>query len=182
MKRAVLTSIAALATLALPSFASTIAADGTYHEFLFGTAISPVSGCGGCGPTINPVAEQLSTAPWTFTSTGSVTLFVLDLFLKGDRFQFFDNSLSVGSTSVIPNTGVSTCDNNIGCAIGDTGYSRLTVTLGAGSHSLTGNVIQNALGSGGGAAVFSVSAVPEPGTFGLMFGAAVVGLLASDAV
>ncbi len=179
MNRFTLACFSALSLLALPMFSDPIVPDGTYHEFAFDQATSAVFTCGGganCVATTDPVAEDTSTPPWTFTTTAPTKLFVLDLFQKGDRFEFFDNSVPVGVTSVIANTGLDTCDNDIGCAIGDAGYSRLTVLLPAGVHSLTGEVIQNALGSSSGAAVFSVSSVPEPGTLAFLgLGAVLLG-------
>jgi hypothetical protein len=157
---------------------SAITPDGTWHEFLFGVATSPVTACaGGCVGTVNPVAVQ-DAPPWTFTGPAIIT--VLDLFEHGDRFQLFDNAVSLGTTSVIVNDGINTCDNNIGCALADIRYSRLVATVGAGSHSLTLNVIQNALGTTGGAAVFQAAPVPEPGTMMLMGGVLVaIGLFRS---
>src|SRR5262245_26269914 len=151
------------------AYATPITADGGWHEFGFGLAGTAATGCaGGCVPTTNPVAEALSAPPWTFS--GAATLTLLDLFLKGDRFEIFDFGASLGTTSIIANTGANTCDNNIGCALADLGYSRLVNIVGAGNHSLTINVIQNATGTSGGAAVFQAQAVPvpEPGTLALL--------------
>jgi len=164
---------------ALPAEADAITADGSWHEFLFGLASSAVVSCGGsCVTTTNPVAEQSSSPPWTFTGPAALT--ILDLFQKGDRFEGFDNLLTLGQTTVVANTGVNTCGNNIGCALADTGYSRLVNTLGTGSHSLTINVIQNALGSTGGAAVFQLSPVasqvPEPSTL-ILLGSGLLGVI-----
>jgi hypothetical protein len=145
-----------------------ITPDGTWHEFLFDTATSPVTACaGGCLGTVNPVAVQ-DAPPWTFTGPAFIT--VLDLFNHGDRFQLFDNAVSLGTTSVIINDAIDTCGNNIGCALADVRYSRLVATVGAGAHSLTLNVIQNASGISGGAAVFQAAPVPEPATMMLMGG------------
>jgi hypothetical protein len=110
---------------------------------------------------------------------------VLDLFQHGDRYQLFDNAISLGLSSVVVNDGISTCDNNIGCALADLRYSRLMASVGAGAHSLTINVIQNALGTSGGAAVFQAAPVPEPGTMMMLLMGGVlvsVGLLRSRRV
>ena len=159
--------VALASVVCIPAFGDAISIDGTYHEFLFGLATSAAGACGGCVSTTNPVAEQSTDAPWTFT--GDATLFIMDLFQHGDRFEVFDNASSVGVTSIVTNDGLDPCDNDIGCAIGDANYSRLSIDLGGGSHSITINVIQNALNSNAGAAVFSVgSAVPEPATYSLI--------------
>lgn len=161
----------ALLLCASPASATPVLVDGTWHQFDFQAAGSSVTSCGGCAPTSSPLAEQLSTPPWTFS--GPATLTVLDLFLIGDRFEAFDFGVSLGTTSVVANTGLSPCFGDISCALANLGYSRLVLDLGAGAHSLTMNVIQNAATSSGGAAVFQLSSavVPEPGTM-LLFAAA----------
>ena len=157
---------------ALPAHASPILADGSWHQFAFGTATSAVVACSGeCVATINPVAENSGSPPWTFAGPGSLE--ILDLFNVGDRFEGFDFGVSLGTTTVIANTGISFCGNDIACANADARYSRLNVPiLGAGSHSLTINVIQNALDTSEGSAVFQLSSpatVPEPTSL-LLFG------------
>ncbi len=151
-----------------PVSATVISVDGTYHEFLFNLAGTNAIACGAaCAPTTNPVADQSSAPPWTFS--GPAVLFVLDLFNHGDRFEAFDGATSLGITSVVVNDGVDVCGGNIACAIGDVNYSRATIALGAGAHSLTIKVNQNAANTSGGAAVFSVgSPVPEPATYGMI--------------
>jgi hypothetical protein len=115
------------------------------------------------------LAEQLSTAPWTWTGPGTLT--VLDLLLAGDRFEVFDNLVSLGLTS-IPGA-VSACSADIACALADLNYSRLVISIiGSGTHSLTIGVSQNAPLSSGGQAVFQLSAptsaVPEPASLTLL--------------
>lgn len=174
MKARLVLALASLFCLAVPSFGTAILADGTWHEFLWNATSPSVIACaGGCGVTINPVAEQASAPPWTFT--GPATLTVLDLFVRGDRFQAFDNLVSIGSTSVVVNDAAGTCNNNIGACLADATYSRLVVSIaGAGAHSLTFNVIQNALGTTSGAAAFQLAAattgIPEPSTLGFLAG------------
>jgi PEP-CTERM motif len=161
----VMVLFAALALVAgIPAFGGAISIDGSYHEFLFGGVGSTATTCGGgCTATTSPVAEQTSTSPWTFT--GAANMFVLDLFISTDRFEVFDNAVSLGLTSA-PTAG-GACGGDIACAIADSKYSRASFILGGGSHSLT--FVANLSPSGGGAAVFSVgSAVPEPATYGLI--------------
>lgn len=112
-------------------------------------------------------------APHHGRSLGPGTLIVLDLFSRGDRFEVFDNLVSIGQTSVVVNDGLSTCSNNIGNCLADLTYSRLIANIaGAGAHSITINVLQNALGTFSGAAVFQLASpgIPEPGTLGLLAG------------
>src|SRR5207249_508896 len=112
---------------------------------------TPAFVCPLCTATTNPVADQTKAPPWTFS--GPATITVLDLFLRGDRFELLDNAVSQGQTSVVVNDGGGTCSNNIGNCLADLTYSRGVFVLGAGNHSLTINVIQNAAGSVSGAAV-----------------------------
>jgi hypothetical protein len=171
MARSLLACVATLAVSALPMFGSSILVDGTYHEFAFGLAPDTVVGCsgGGCTPSTNPVADQSNDPPWTFS--GSAILFVIDVGHKGDRFEPFDNNVTLGPTTDVGNPlNVDDCSFDIGCAVANLGYSRGTYLLGAGSHSITINLIQNAGTTTGGQAFFSVSpaeSVPEPGTAGL---------------
>ena len=168
------------------AFAGPITPGTAWYEFSFGLATSPAVGCGDpfviCGPTQNPVADQTNTVPWTFTLAGTGSIFVLDLGDIGDRFEVFDNLISLGPTSAITTgNGTSPCGFDIACADGDSQYSRGLFALGAGSHSITINVIQNAVGTISGDAVFQVTAgpasVPDTGTSVLLFGISLVGIL-----
>ncbi|MEO8096202.1 MAG: PEP-CTERM sorting domain-containing protein [Acidobacteriota bacterium] len=147
----------AMVGMALPSFATAITVDGSYHEFGF-SSVGPVVTCGGsCTGTTSPVAEQTSSPPWTFS--GPATIFVVDLFLSTDRFEVFDNAISLGLTSVAVAGGA--CGGDIACSIADARYSRGSFGVGAGAHSLTINFLSGQSG----AAVFSASnSVPEPGS------------------
>jgi hypothetical protein len=174
--KTIFTMAGILALSAGSVFAGAVATDGSWTEFQFGVVGTFASGCSGaCLATVNPVASQVAGSPWTFS--GAAVLTVTDLFLEGDQFQVFDNSVSLGDTSVPLNTGLNPCTNNIGCALANSDYSTGVFDVGGGDHSITIEVIQNALGSANGAAALSVDAAPtpEPGTM-VLFGAG-LGLL-----
>jgi PEP-CTERM motif-containing protein len=150
---------------ASPALATVVSPDGSFNEFRFDRAVSAVVGCGSCTPTTNPVANTSNSPPWTFG--GAASIFITDLGVRGDRFEVFDNAVSLGVTSVPINDGGGTCAFNIGDCSVALGYSRGTFAVGPGAHSLTINLTQNAAGTTFGNAAFSVSAaaaVPEPGT------------------
>ena len=89
--------------------------------------------------TINPGADTTTAPPWTFS--GPASLLVLDLFLSGDQFQVFDNSVSLGLTSA-PGVTIQ-CGQvligDIGCALADLDFSRGVYVFGPGNHSITIN-------------------------------------------
>ena len=155
--------------LAGTASAGPIAVDGPWYEFGFAGVGSPGGDCSGCSGTV-PASVNAGNAPWTFSGPATVT--VLDLFLSGDRFELFDNLVSVGITSA-PVAG-DDCSGNIACALADPDFSRLVVSLGAGNHSLTINTLASPFG--GGAAVFQVR-TPEP-TSMLLLGSGLAGVAA----
>ena len=164
-------AVAVLAIGTFPVFGSAINTDGTYYEFNFGTAPFLAVGCNNptdtnCSLTTNPVANVTNTSPWLFT--GPATLFILDLGDIGDRFSWTDSiGGGSGTTSDVGNPGTNPCGFDIGCATINA-YSKGSFALGGGDHSLQITLIQNASGTTFGQAVFSVTAIPEPGTIGLL--------------
>jgi PEP-CTERM motif len=169
MKRLLLifSLLAVLALSAVPSFASAIAVDGSWHQFNFNGVGTFASACGGgCTPATNPTAEQLTGPPWTFT--GPAVFTVLDLFLSVDRFLVFDSGVSLGMSS--PATAGADCGGDIGCALADSHFSRGVFMLGAGPHAITIQMVDSPVG--GGSAVLQASpvtaAVPEPSTLLLL--------------
>ncbi len=121
--------------------------------------------------TIQIVCDKF-LPPWAFS--GAATATVLDLFQRGDRFELFDNSVSLGLTSAPPNDGANPCGASIAVCLVASGYGVGVYNLGSGAHSLTILVNQFTLAGGGGAAAFQVG-TPEPGTL-VMPGMGLAGL------
>ena len=155
-----------LALSAAPTFASVVLTDGSWHEFHFGGVGSFAEGCSSnCVPgTTDPVADQTTTSPWTFS--GSAVLTVQDLSISVDRFQVFDNDVSLGDTSV--ETPGSDCGFDIGVCSSNVALSKGIFSLGAGSHSITIQMVDS--GQGGGAAALKAVAAttPEPSALPLL--------------
>jgi len=166
-----------IASAPLAAQASTAVSQNVLYEFSFGGTGDPLAGCSICTAISNPSATQVGGPDWTFTLAAPASLFVLDNFLAGDRFELFDNLSSIGTTSA-PTQG-SDCGSDWGCALADPTFSRGGFLLAAGAHSITGEVLDSPFG--GGAATFIInpaiitSAVPLPGTLILLTSA--LGLL-----
>ncbi len=169
-----------IAAVNVPLFASAVTIGTTWYEITYGTAPGAASGCGGlsCSPTTNPASDQTNTSPWTIT--GPATITIQDIGDIGDRFTVSDNGVAIGTTSAPVGTG-NPCGFDIGCARANANYSSGSFQLGAGAHSITISVIQNAPGTTSGNAAFLISApgvtgVPAPPSV-LLLGTAMLAML-----
>lgn len=93
-----------------------------------------------CDPSSG--ATFVGAAPWTFS--GAATLKVVDGFATGDRYEVFDNGVSIGQTS-IPTSGTTCGADPVACDA-NASASKGTFNLGAGSHSITIRATQVAPG------------------------------------
>lgn len=160
---AVLSVVAVLLTMPLVA-GPIVIGNPDWYEFSW-SGIAAVTGCQPADP-----AGQLCTAssggnsqfadapPWTFT--GAAYLIVTDAFASLDRFQVFDNAVSLGLTSD-PTPGGS-CSSDPAVCLLDPHYSQGMFLLGEGSHSIT---MSQTLNQFSGAGFFRVDAVPEPTTW-----------------
>src|SRR5262249_49411700 len=100
--------------------------------------------------------------------SGSAVLTAQDLSLSVDRFQVFDNSVSLGDTSA--ETPGSDCGFDIGVCSSNVALSKGVFSLDAGSHSITIKVVDSGQGSGSAAlsAAATPAAAPEPSALPLL--------------
>jgi hypothetical protein len=141
--------------------------DPLWYEFGFGAPPGPATACVGCVPSSGGNSQFAGDPAWTFVlGAGGGALTVTDAFLTVDRFEIFDNLVSLGLTSVPVVTG--DCGSNPVPCLADPLASHGIFALGGGAHSIT---INHLIGQSG-AAYFrvdsAVAAVPEPATFGLL--------------
>ena len=143
--------------------------DPLWYEFGFGAPPGAATACTAatCVPSSGGNSQFVGDPAWTFVlGAGGGAITVTDAFLNTDRYEIFDNLVSLGLTSVPSGTGA--CGDNPVPCLADPLSSHGIFALGGGAHSIT---INHLIGSTG-AAYFrvdsAVAAVPEPATFGLL--------------
>jgi hypothetical protein len=114
---------------------------------------------------------------YDFLLGGPATLNVTDAYVIGDVFEIFDNGVSVFTTGAFNLAGPTT-DDAEGAFAGTT-YSRGSIVLAAGSHSITGVATSSPTGAGGAFIELVSGGVPEPATWAMMLaGFGMVGVMA----
>jgi hypothetical protein len=109
-----------------------------------------------------------------FTFTGPATFTIQDLFSDGDRFNIFIDGSLTGTASSVPANDGTACGNDPAGCVGNAKFSSGSISIsGAGAHSISISVTQEATGVTSGQAVFKLAAsgggaVPEPTTLSLM--------------
>ncbi|MDC8770613.1 PEP-CTERM sorting domain-containing protein [Roseateles albus] len=153
--------------------AATLAADGSWTEFLVNADLTPVNSPNSLDWLLG--FDDASTAHFTFTiAAGFVgSLTVLDSGISGDRFIVTNKGAALGETSVGVDgdpllEGSSVADFNI--ALANPSFSRGVYTLQAGNYDISGYLSRSVQLAGSpmnvttGGLQLTVSAVPEPTT------------------
>jgi|GEM_PF-2958061 len=141
----------AFALLAAPSQSAASPATSVdpttpWGQFHFNAAGTDAEGCLFiCDPLFlssGNNAFQLGDPPWTFTGAG--VLIVQDVFLRGDRFEIFDNDVSLGLTNdpVIDDNLAPGCGSDPAVCFFVAGSSHGIFELGDFAHSITIRVAQ----------------------------------------
>jgi hypothetical protein len=182
MNKPLLAAAIAAALIAPAAHATTvaIAGDGSWNEFSVDNFLAPDNGW---------IDDSGAALNYTFTigagQHGMLT--IVDAGFAGDTFTITSNGSVLGTTSSVPVGDVfGGLEFDFDAALANPAYSHGTFTLGAGTYTIGGSLLQSVLDENGaaldatdGALRLSVSAIPEPTDAALMFaGAAALGLLA----
>jgi hypothetical protein len=148
----------------------TLTVNGGWNVFYF---LAPASS--GDDPSFQDINGEDITYDFTLNYTDK--LYVTDGYWDGDQFDVTINGVDQGPTST-PVTDGTYVGDDWWAAVGNPEFSSAVYTLGPGSYSVTGVVIQSPYGSGAGA-INLTGAVPEPSTWATMLlGIGALGLFA----
>ena len=183
-KQLMAAALAAAAVIATPAQATSVAlaGDGSWNEFDIDAMLSSD---GGNGWIDEVYAGDDSALSFTFTiAAGSVgKLTIVDTGFAGDTFTIANGGAVLGTTSSVPaGTSAGALVFDASDALANPAYSNGVFTLGAGTYSISGSLLQSVdgdLDATSGAVSLSVSAIPEPANAALMIaGLAAVAALA----
>jgi hypothetical protein len=152
--------------------------DPLWYEFGFGTAPTFAFTGAGTVPSSGGNSQYAPDPAWTYNVGFGTRITIVDAFLEGDVFTLYDFGVPIGSTTLVANTGFASGTSDPEVALLDFDLSRGFFNLTPGAHSLTIQVVQNALGASGGAAFFRVDEcrpIPLPPTVYLL-GTSLLGL------
>jgi len=134
--------VALVAVTAAPSYASSVATDGTWYNFKTAVGVDYGAGIGFASnhTSASGFYSDPGTAPWTFTATGAgVNLTVVDGGEAGDIYYVWDFGILVGSTSFADatNPGSYSCGDFPEPCYADPMISKGVFPLAPGPHSIT---------------------------------------------
>ncbi|HTU58892.1 MAG TPA: hypothetical protein VMF89_10675 [Polyangiales bacterium] len=156
---------------ALPAHATTVSLspDASWHAFDVSDVLSADQGLGWFD--ISSFTGEALQFTINVPTNQTVLLTVTDAGFAGDRFEIFDNGLSLGLTSAVPADGAGLdVGLDFAAALANPSFSSGFFYLGAGSHTITGFLSQSAadvLNSTVGA--ISATPVPLPASVLLLF-------------
>lgn len=166
---ACLSPLAQAASSALPT-------DGSWTEILMDDGLPPYTSA---WVTADDSGASYAAASYSVTIAAGFQgrLTVVDTAYAGDRFEVRDNGKLLGQTGAAVVDGGFTKFADADAALADASYSRGQFTLSAGSHLLTGALLDGGVfGATTGALKLEVSPVPEPATaLSLLAGLGLIG-------
>jgi len=171
-KRLFAAVVTAIAILAVASGVAFAAVNGHVHRAGHGHQ-SGATASGGGDPRLGfgvwtpfqfgPKGSFNEEGAFRFRSGAPVRLRVVDAFCRGDRFRVFDHGVRVFVTTRVPADTEQSCGEsavgNPHVAWNDPSYSRGSLLLGPGSHSIRIQAIRSPFGSGTG----FLKAIRKPG-------------------
>jgi PEP-CTERM motif len=146
---------------------------------LYGPGYSGQTGTNGpVLPSGSANAVMLPDGTWAFNLPYGGTLLATDVELSGDQFEFFANSVAVGTTST-PTDSATNVGENIGDALANPDFSSGTFTLPAGSDVIITGELVTTVGPGDFDFIVQADSAPigtpEPATLSVL-GAGLAGL------
>ena len=179
-------TLAALA-LSAPAFATniTINPDGAWNPFDVDDVIALTPGSTewiDATTGLSGYHGDGSKISFSITLSSAAYLTVVDAGYAGDTFTVFDNTVALGTTSPAVNSYPNTIGTNFNAALLNPNYSQGVFLLGAGTHSITGELLASAVDGSlvpFNATVGALKVAPVPLPAGLwLLGSACVGLFA----
>jgi hypothetical protein len=185
-KHLIAAALAASALIAGPARATDVAlaADGSWNEFDVDSMSAADFG--------NEWIDFADGSPLSFTFTvaaGSIgTLTVVDAGFAGDTFAITNFGAALGATSSVePGTTDGPLEFDFDAALANPAYSHGVFTLGAGTYSISGSLLQSVFDTAAGADLdatngavrLTISTIPEPSSTTLLLGGLAVAALAA---
>jgi hypothetical protein len=177
-----LAALALLSGMAAHASAVNLAADDQWNAFT-------VDGNAGSNAWLDYNDGSVVNFNFTVAAGYEGSLMVVDSVFAGDTFRVYNNGNLLGDTSAVAQTtydGAWASVFDYDAALSDVSFSRGVFTLGAGSYSITGTLLQSVLQQDAITAAVSpinategavklsltsVSAVPEPSAFAMLLAA-----------